>query len=169
MNTLKILLPYKYIATLVKLNWYDLSFVIDHKFLSEESAIEHAIAELATEKESVQSVVDLACLGKYESIHPYIDELSSAVSEEEKNKTFPKILYVLLSWVYDHRRDYQDPLSVVEVIYADFDYPSTIAAFARYMPSNQPVLNTLEANIEQLYDNWHDFLEAQKALYNKTF
>ncbi len=45
-----------------------------------------------------------------------------------------KWLYLQLKAAYDERERLKDPLSAVEEIYADFDYPSAVAPFVRYMP-----------------------------------
>jgi hypothetical protein len=45
-----------------------------------------------------------------------------------------KWLYLELKAAYDERERLDDPLSVVEEIYSDFDYPPTAAPFVRYMP-----------------------------------
>lgn len=59
-------------------------------------------------------------------------------------------MYILLHWVFEHKEYYEDPLREVEFIYADFDFPKSIVNFVRYMPTDQPLLSTVEANIERL-------------------
>jgi hypothetical protein len=167
MNTLGILFQYSYIANLVTLNWHDVSFAIEQGFLSRKTASEHAAVELSENENPTQSVIDLAFLEKNESIHPYIGELSSNVPEHKRRETHNKFLYILLNWVYEHRYDYPDPLEIVEIIYADFNYPTEISDFVRYMPISQPVLGTLEENKDRLYANWKKFLDSQKTLFSR--
>jgi hypothetical protein len=45
-----------------------------------------------------------------------------------------KWLYLELKAAYERRSDFVDPLGVVEEIYGDFEYPSAIQGFVRYMP-----------------------------------
>lgn len=41
-------------------------------------------------------------------------------------------LYLALDWLHEHRDEYADPFEVVEMLYADFDYPSEIEGFVRF-------------------------------------
>ncbi len=165
MNTLNILMPYEYVSSLISLNWYDILFAVEQKFLSPTAATEHAILELEKKDNPKQTVIDLACLEKGDPIHPFIDELGAS-SEQNKKEAQEKFLFVLLNWVYEHKEIYSDQLGAVEIIYADFDYPQIISNFVRYMPSEQPLLGTQEENIKRLYNNWSSFLDTQKAKYS---
>lgn len=172
MNSLKISIPYSYFSKLVELNWYDVLFAIENGFLLHQSAVEHAILELENNENYSQKVLDLACLSPEEAVHPYsiqqyLDELAKQIVDETKNETISKVMYILLSWVFEHKEYYEDPLKVVEFIYDDFDYPESIVKFVRYKPTDQPLLSTLEANIERLYNNWKDYLEKQAHFWKK--
>lgn len=92
--------------------------------------------------------------------------MASQTSEQEDSISQRKFLYAILNWVYEHREHYADPLEVVEIIYADFDYPEEIAGFVRYMPTTDPVLSTLELNRERLFNKWKDYLEMQSSRYS---
>lgn len=65
-----------------------------------------------------------------------------------------KWAYLQLKAVFELRDRLQDPLGVVEQIYADFDYPSAMAGFVRYMPP------PFDAPIGEaaLYDRWSSYL-----------
>jgi hypothetical protein len=165
MNTLNILLSYSYVAKLVKLSWHDILFGIEQGFLSSEAAINKAITELGVDGNSNQCLINLACLAKGESIHPYIDDFIGESSEEEIKEAKEKFLYCLLSWVYEQQEIYSDPLEGVEIIYADFDYPEVLTNIVRYMPSVQTTVDTLESNRERLYNNWKNYLDIQNSKY----
>ncbi len=165
-NTLNLVLSYDYVKSLLNLNWRDVLYAIDHGFFSTQAAIDYAVELIGKEQEPSQSVIALACLDKGESIHPHIDELASQPSEHEDSISQKKFLYAILNWVYEHREQYEDPLEMVEIIYADFDYPEEIAGFVRYMPVSDPVLGSLELNRERLFNKWKDYLEKQKSRYS---
>lgn len=172
MNSLRISIPYSYFSKLVELNWYDVSFAIENGFLSHHSAIEHAIIELENNENYSQTVLDLACLSPEEAIHPYsiqqyLGELAKQVADEAKNETKSKVMYILLNWVLEHKECYKDPLKVVEFIYDDFGFPKSIVNFVRYKPIDQPLLSTMEANAERLYNNWKDYLNKQAHFWKK--
>lgn len=171
MNSLRISMPYPYISKLINLNWHDVLFAVENGFLSHQATVEHAMIELENNENYPQAVLDLACLSPEEamyphSIHPYIDDLANIESEDKKSATNDKIMYAVLNWVFEHKECYEDPLKVVEFIYDDFDFPKSIDSFVRYKPSAQPLLGTVEANIERLFNNWKDFLNEQKAKYS---
>lgn len=39
---------------------------------------------------------------------------------------------IILSWIFENKDNIQDPLMLVEKIYADFDYPEEIYDLIRY-------------------------------------
>ena len=172
MNSLSIFIPYSYALKLVDLNWSDILFAIENGYFTHQSAIEHAIAEIEKNENYSQAIFDLACLFptqtiQVESIYPYIKELANLTCEQLKRQSKNKIMYVLLSWVFEHRENYSDPFKVVEIIYDDFGFPETISNFVRYMPSNQPNLGTVELNKERLYRNWETYLDKQVVYWKK--
>ncbi|MNL84591.1 hypothetical protein D3C87_2126040 [compost metagenome] len=71
-------------------------------------------------------------------------------------------MFLLLNWVFEHREQFTDPLGMIETIYADFDYPEEITSFVRYMPTQHPLSNLMDLNIERLYHNWKMYLEDGK-------
>ncbi|WP_281257751.1 DUF2247 family protein [Paenibacillus donghaensis] len=161
------MLPYNFfVLNLVNITWSDILFAIKQRFLTYEAAIEHAIHVINREELPSNDVIELACLDKEEDIDLYLDKLSSSISEKDYSMAKEKNLYLILKWVFENKNNYSDPLEVVECIYADFDYPEEISRFVRYMPTNQPMLYSLELNIERLYKNWNDYLEKQKKRYS---
>jgi hypothetical protein len=70
-----------------------------------------------------------------------------------------KWTYLELKAAYELRTRLQDPLGVVEEIYADFDYPARVASFVRYMPV-PPGAATGE---DALYDRWVAYLREEQA------
>jgi len=162
-NSLGLTMSYKYLSNILRLNWSDLAFAIENKYLPHEAAIEHAMWEL--EKDDYHKrTMDLACLDNTEfkqrhSIHPYIDELARLESEEDKSKSKDRIMYAVLRWVFEHRDKYEDPLHVVTFIYSDFGYPKLISHFITFMPES-------DVNDKRcLLSRWEDFLNEQNSKY----
>jgi hypothetical protein len=71
----------------------------------------------------------------------------------------PTRLSLQLKAAYDERERLNDPLGVVEEIYALFDYPSAIAPFVRYMP----LRSGDEPGVGPLMDRWADYLAREWA------
>jgi len=172
MNSLSISFPYSFVKDSVNLNWYDIMFAIDNGFLPHSVAIEHALSQIEYDETYSQDVLDLACILPSEavyphSIHPYINKLANTVSKQEIEITEQKLLYLVLKWVFEHQANYTEALKIVEIVYADFNYPKEISNFVRYMPMSQPDLGTIELNEERLYANWKIFLENQQRFFAK--
>ncbi|WP_394829859.1 DUF2247 family protein [Pendulispora albinea] len=70
--------------------------------------------------------------------------------------------------MFEHRADYADPLQTVEEVYTDFGYPPRIAAFVRYMPSDDPDLGSRESNERRLHEKWKRYLEEASGEYTPS-
>lgn len=168
MESLSIVLKYDFVSKRVKLTWKDVLYAIERKLLSPESAIEHATIEISRNEEYHQALLDLASLYKGESVHPLLDDLASLEAGQDETMINEKWLYLILDWLFDNKDKYSDPLSMIEQIYADFDYPELMASFVRYMPCDEPDLGTLELNEARLYKKWKDYLDIQKKRFGDT-
>lgn len=170
-NSLNILIPYEYATNLVRLNWNDILFLIDNKYMHSQSAVEHAVMEISVNENYPKPVLELACLLSNEShialIYQCLNDLVINIAENVKIQTKEKIMYILLSWIYEHRNDYANALRVVEIIYDDFGFPKIISDFVRYMPSDLPDLDSEELHLERIYNNWRSYLEKQAQFWNK--
>ena len=73
-------------------------------------------------------------------------------------------LYLLLKHVYEHRKNFDDPLGEVEILHADFGYPEDVTPFVRYMPPTDydPSTYTRQENIDRLYALWEAYLYNHK-------
>lgn len=69
-----------------------------------------------------------------------------------------KWAYLELKAAYEVRDRLSDPLGVVEEIYADFDYPESVASFVRYMP---PPAGSPTGE-DALYSRWASYLVREK-------
>lgn len=102
------------------------------------------------------AIAELADLQSHDV--PAIRATLRAVDPEEADLYPPqsvrKWVYLELKAAYELRDRLVDPLGVVELIYADFDYPSSVAAFVRYMPP-PPGAATGEG---PLLERWAEFL-----------
>lgn len=154
---------YEFASSLASFTWKEVLTAIERQFVSRQFAIDHALAKLAVMDEYPDALVELASLSKGDDIHPFIDEL--AVSDESTSDTDSKLLFLVLSWLFKTKDSYDDPLAVVEEIYADFDYPESISGFIRYMPSEEPDLGSVESNCARLVEKWKSFIDEQSEVY----
>ncbi|MFF4384774.1 DUF2247 family protein [Kitasatospora sp. NPDC001547] len=69
--------------------------------------------------------------------------------------------FLALAWAYENRENLGDALGMVEILYADFDYPSEMESFVRYMPA-KPGQKT---GIDALISRWEEYVCSEGALY----
>jgi len=167
MNTLHISLPYEYVVSHVKLTWSDLLLATEQGWMAKKTAVQHTESIIEKEQVVPQKVLDLAWVNNEEEIDFYLNELTNQIVEQGENTSQEKFLYLLLNWIFEHKEQCSDPLQMVEIIYADFDYPEEISNFVRYMPSSEHRLSSVEASIERLFNNWEIYLRAAKIKISK--
>ena len=165
MDCIKLEIPYNFISKKLKPTWPEMKYGIDNKLVSPNAAIEHATSELAVLDNYPEALVDLASLDFNDSIYPQIEELTKAAAKISADELKDKWLYLVLAWLYETRDDYNDPLELVEGVYADFDYPESISNFVRYMPASET--DSQNEGIDQLYYNWKNYLIKQEEHYKK--
>ena len=98
-----------------------------------------------------------------------VPEVLGALDDPERihdpRESVRKWLYLQLRAAHRDRDRLGDPLGVVESVYADFDYPASVAPFVRYMP----VSPGDEAGEPALMQRWAEFLEReQEALARRS-
>ena len=166
MGSFSLELKYDFVSKKVKLTWKDMFYAIKNGLLPSDSAIEHATVIISESEEYTQTLLDLASQFKGETVQPYLDELAKLESEQDDTIVNEKWLYLVLDWVFENKDNYSDPLSIVEQVYADFDYPDLISTFVRYMPSDEPDLGSPELNVSRLYKKWNNYLDNQKERFS---
>ena len=63
-----------------------------------------------------------------------VESLARLVAAEppaERVDLYRTRMRLLMAWAYEHRAAYEDPLEIVEEIYANFDYPKEIRHLVR--------------------------------------
>lgn len=171
-NTLQIKFPLEYCMKNARLNWADISWAIYHDFMIFGAAIDFAVIMLEQNPlldKDEQALAELT-LNQYATKHdvfPPLLRLSAKTSPKERIDAKQKILFLLLNWVYEHRENYPDPLYLVEVIFDDFDFPDALKPFIRYLPLDEPPLNSTVLNEERLLQHWKCYLVAESRKWRK--
>ena len=146
-------IPSTFIRLRSHLTWREVELGLQNGWLTDEAAIDLAIDRVTAGDDS-PDVVELASVLPHEKYKaPFIvrglAERDSACSRE-------KWLFLLLAWLYEHRDTVEEPLALVEQLYADFDYPEEMASFVRYMPPQDPS----RVGEPYLLDAWRRYLET---------
>jgi hypothetical protein len=94
-----------------------------------------------------------------------VPEVLRALDDPERihdpRESARKWLYLQLKAAYTGRERHNDPLGVVEAIYANFDYPPAVASLVRYMPlqvGDEPGDAALMKRWAEFLDREHDAL-----------
>lgn len=141
--------------------WRSLAWGMQKGLVGRQVAVDAAVRLLSRKKEPPPAVVELAGCSKDDpDVENYVTRL--AKEEDLDGASDDPWLYLVLRWVLDNKEAFEDPLQVLEEVYADFDYPEEMTKFVRYMPSDEPELGE-KGNEARLYDHWREFLDAERV------
>lgn len=137
----------------------DLRYGLERFFIKEWAVIDIAVGEVRRGT-SDPLLHDLAALlrDEVERLPEIFGELDYPGRFDDPRESSRKWLYLQLKAAYVQRRQLNDPLGVVEQIYADFDYPPAISRLIRYMPASVPGDEVGEAGLLQ---RWARFLDDE--------
>jgi len=162
------IVPANYILSKARFCWREIEWAYQHGMFGLAMLV-----DLAKQKE--QNQVIESELSSLDKDHQWkAPELLSALVQNEsqiaEQSIVEKWLYVILAYIYDHQDKFEDPLTKVEEIYADFNHPKEIASFVGYMPSSdttyRPEEHSLEENTERIFKNWKEYLDREAAKYS---
>lgn len=160
-DLVRFVLPAAFINSVVRLTAAELVYGYRRGWLSEPDVVTIALTSYREGAEQSQSEKDLALLlsDDFDRVPEFVDELEESVNTDADSSSV--WLFLALAWVYEHRADYSDPLEVVEMLYADFEYPDEIQGIVRFMPP-PPGAATGNPAIE---GRWKDYLTCKTAEY----
>jgi hypothetical protein len=153
-------IPLDFIDRFGELIWPEIYLGVKEGWLSPQSAVDIAIRSLEVGS-NVPDEIELAGLGMDEIADVNEIVLRLAGSEAKCNAIETKMtwLRLLLAWVYENRNVVQDPLCVIECLYADFGYPSEIRHLVRYNPSTR-AFDSKAAALKQIDDDWAEYVRG---------
>jgi hypothetical protein len=155
------LIPLQFVQSKFSLNWGDCLWAYKRELLTWKDLIRVAL-ERVENGSSNELEIELANVGK-DSVWK-VSELAQALTQQCENSeetSKQKWLFLCLAWAYENRGKISDPLGEVEAIYADFDYPSSIESFVRFLPplhGYDPSHFSQEQNYQHLMTQWSEFL-----------
>lgn len=85
------------------------------------------------------------------------------ISDESSEQRARLWLLLSLAWLREHREAFADPLEVIEMLYADFEYPDEIRNLVRFMPPQAGEATGVNA----IEDRWRQYLELTAAEYRE--
>lgn len=156
-------IPFLFIKEHALLSWRDALWGYEHHMIGWSGIVDlakHRLCSLSDFRE-----IELSCLGKSETykVGELLRDLAASEPANSGLMSEKKWLFLMLAWIFDNRTRTDDPLGEVENIYADFDYPSEVENFVRYMPvidGYDPSQHSSEENENRLFENWKKYLNA---------
>ncbi|HEU0131101.1 MAG TPA: DUF2247 family protein [Mycobacteriales bacterium] len=144
----------------IPLDAQDLAYGLHKGFLKQATAIDIAVNEV-NRGASDPVLRELAGLLREEKerVSDLLMPRGEPHPADNLAKSSRKWLYLQLKAAYSMQERLSDPLGVIEQLYADFDYPPTIASFVRYMP----LAPGQEAGEAGLGKRWVEFLDREHA------
>ena len=155
-------IPSSLVCNRIPLTWSDVLWGYKRQLLGWSTVVDFAIARMSAEA-SDPLEIELAGLQKSEThrVGELLQELASKEKTSDSELSKYKWLYLSLVSLFESRATVSDPLGEVETIYADFDYPSEITGFVRYMPVTDgydPSRHSKAENEERLFEQWRLYL-----------
>ena len=148
------------LAEEVSMTAEDLGYGLGRGFLKPADVIALAAHEMGRGTDDDVLVTLGSLLRDEESRVPEVLELLDDPERvHDPRESARKWLYLQLKAAYDERERLNDPLGVVEEIYADFDYPPAVAPFVRYMPLRPGD----EPGVGPIMARWADYLAREGA------
>lgn len=141
----------------------ELAYGFREGWLSREDVVEVALAKYKAEVPLLPAEEELALLLSDDL--DQVEELVAALefSDEPAELRARLWLFLALAWLLDHRSEYDDPLGVIEQLYADFDYPEEIRSLVRFMPPGPGDL----PGVEGIAGRWRGYVERLGAEYRE--
>jgi hypothetical protein len=125
--------------------------------------VEIAVAKLERRTPLTAAEEDLALLlaDEMDRVDELVRDLEVSSQPVEERAMF--WMFMGLDWLWQHRSEFDDALGVVELLYADLDYPEEISGLVRYMPA-APGAPTGVGAIEQ---RWRAYLRSAAERYRE--
>lgn len=165
------LIPIHFAQRKCRLNWSDLLWAYRREFLTWRDLIKVASDQVQSGSENSLEIelseVTKEYVWKVSELAQTLADRSNNSEEESKQKW----LYICLSWAYERRELFVDPLGEVEIIYANFDYPSAVKSFVRFLPPLDgyvPAQHSQEENHQRLMKNWDEYIRRNCQEWSAT-
>jgi len=162
-------IPFDFIEKSSHLSWCDVKWGYENNLITSDVPIKKAEKNVLTGNYTNPELeLSFVIPGESDHVTHFLKELCSEFEQKDEPTIKQKWLFILLSWLWSNRNNFEDPLAEVEIIYADFDYPPEIEGFIKYMPPSDgydPSKHCQMENINHLMDKWKNYLETGSAVF----
>ncbi|GAB2518033.1 DUF2247 family protein [Nocardia heshunensis] len=125
---LQFTIPASYVETMARLTPAELRYGFENSWLTAADIVQLSLRNVVPDNEVMQTIEELSLLlsDEFDKVPSLVDKL--AVDPK------PVWVYLALAWLHDHPADFDNPMQAVEMLYADFDYPSEMEPIVPFMP-----------------------------------
>lgn len=138
----------------------EIAFGFEQGWVGRKDVVQMALAKLKGGHHLTEAEHDLALILP-EDLEDVDDVIPSLAVDGQPSEDRARLwLFLVLDWLWHHREMFSDPLEIVELLYADFEYPEEIQGLIRFMPlpPNDP---------SQPVDRWREYLDGERHRYNE--
>jgi hypothetical protein len=96
-------------------------------------------------------------------LHDLLEKARKEVQEENTSRINQTILFLALLWLFEQKDVLDDPLSKIELLYADFDSPDEISGLVRYLPAKAGEI----VGDAALFKIWESYLLNKNIEFSK--
>lgn len=155
-------IPASFVAARAILTGAELAYGFREGWLTRADVVALALAKYEAELPLSSAEEELALL--LSSDLDRVDELIAhlEIDDEPTEQRARLWLFLSLAWLLEHRQDFSDPLGVIEMLYADFDYPDEIEGLVRFMPAAGP-----DPSVDAIDRRWRAFVDRLNSEYEK--
>jgi hypothetical protein len=160
-DLVKLAIPAEFVTARVLLTPGELVYSYRRGWLGDRSVVDVALAafEAGVGLPSAEEELALLLSDQLGRVPELVEDLARSSAEEHDPGGV--WLFLALAWLYEHRSEHLDPLEVIEMLYADFDYPEEIEGLVRFIPPPPGAASGHRA-IEQ---RWEDFVSRKSTQY----
>ncbi|MFN7148151.1 MAG: DUF2247 family protein [Microthrixaceae bacterium] len=141
----------------------ELAYGYLHKWVLGEDVVAIALRKYEAKLPLREGEEALALLlsDEYDQVDDLVDELQCGDQPEEQRARY--WMFLALAWLQAHPELAKDPFEAIELLYADFDFPSEIQGLVRYMPSLPGVRTGLDA----IRQRWAQYVDSEASKYRR--
>ncbi len=156
-------IPAQFINARVRLTPGELAYGYGQGWIKDQDVVSLALAHYSQGGSDSDALDGLALLlnDELDRVRELIDEIARGIDPAELGALRAVWIYLAMAWIYEHRSNFVDPLGLVELLYADFGYPSEIEGVVRFMPGHSGA----SGGARGLERRWKEFLDRESVVY----
>ena len=150
-------------AALIGLSWADAKFGIDHGFCTATDFSDIAFPTLSGDSPDQEDVVRLYLAEDEAAKRTVVEQVCKRKEPDDELSVRKWIFLELQSIRARNGENIGRTLDEVESLYADLDYPPTLARFVRYMPAAPEDIASGNVGENRMVEKLDEFLEKEKS------